>query len=49
MDNENTPQTDEAPAQQHGGETFEPNNAFELLDVVAASDHVAHAPDSVLG
>ncbi|MFJ8212095.1 hypothetical protein [Streptomyces sp. NPDC096033] len=48
MDNETTPQAEEAPEQQ-GGETFEPNNAFELLDVVASSDHVAHAPDSVLG
>ncbi|MFI9163049.1 hypothetical protein [Kitasatospora aureofaciens] len=49
MGSETAPQTDEAPAEQYGGETFESNTDFERLDVVAASDHVAHAPDSVLG
>ncbi|GAA0271070.1 hypothetical protein GCM10010302_05800 [Streptomyces polychromogenes] len=49
MYDETAPQADEAPEQQQGGETFEPNNAFELLDIVPSSDSVAHQPDSVLG
>ncbi|MGW4649079.1 hypothetical protein [Kitasatospora sp. NPDC004289] len=38
-----------APVDANGVEHFQPNDAFELLDAVSSSDHVAHQSDDVLG